>query len=38
MMKTPRSDFTLEFEKEAVRLVHGGQRQNVIDNVAPSAR
>jgi transposase len=26
-MKTPRSDFTLEFKKEAVRLVQSGQRQ-----------
>ncbi len=26
-MKTPRSDFTLEFKKEAVRLVRSGQRQ-----------
>jgi hypothetical protein len=30
MMKTPRSDFTLEFEKEAVRLVKGGQRQSEV--------
>jgi transposase len=29
-MKTPRSDFTLEFKKEAVRLVHGGQRQSEV--------
>ena len=26
-MKTPRWDFTLEFKKEAVRLVLSGQRQ-----------
>jgi transposase len=30
MMKTPRSDFTLEFKKEAVRLVKGGQRQSEV--------
>jgi transposase len=30
MMKTPRSDFTLEFKKEAVRLVQGGQRQSQV--------
>jgi transposase len=30
MMKTPRSDFTLEFKKEAVRLVRGGQRQSEV--------
>ena len=29
-MKTPRSDFTLEFKKEAVRLVRGGQRQSEV--------
>ena len=29
-MKTPRSDFTLEFKKEAVRLVHSGQRQSQV--------
>ena len=27
-MKTPRADYTLEFKKEAVRLVQGGQRQS----------
>ena len=26
-MKTPWADYTLEFKKEAVRLVQGGQRQ-----------
>ena len=30
MMKTPRSDFTLEFKKEAVRLVRSGQRQSEV--------
>ena len=30
MMKTPRSDLTLEFKKEAVRLVKGGQRQSEV--------
>ena len=29
-MKTPRTDFTLEFKKEAVRLVHSGQRQSEV--------
>ena len=29
-MKTPRSDFTLEFKKEAVRLVRSGQRQSEV--------
>ena len=29
-MKTPRSDYTLEFKKEAVRLVRGGQRQSEV--------
>ena len=29
-MKTPRSDYTLEFKKEAVRLVRGGQRQSGV--------
>jgi transposase len=29
-MKTPRSDFTLEFKKEAVRLVRAGQRQSQV--------
>lgn len=27
-MKTPRADCTLEFKKQAVRLVRGGQRQS----------
>ena len=27
-MKTPRADTTLEFKKEAVRLVQGGWRQS----------
>ena len=27
-MKTPRADYALEFKKEAVRLVQGGQRQS----------
>jgi transposase len=30
MMKRPRSDYTLEFKKEAVRLVQGGQRQSEV--------
>ncbi len=30
MTKTPRTDFTLEFKKEAVRLVQGGQRQSEV--------
>ncbi len=30
MTKTPRSDFTLEFKKEAVRLVQCGQRQSEV--------
>ncbi len=30
MMKTSRADFTLEFKKEAVRLVKGGQRQSEV--------
>lgn len=29
-MKTPRSDFTLEFKREAVRLVQAGQRQSQL--------
>jgi len=29
-MKAPRSDFTLEFRKEAVRLVHSRQRQSQV--------
>ena len=29
-MKTPRSDFKLEFKKEAVRLVRDGQRQSQV--------
>ena len=29
-MKTPRSDFTLEFKKETVRLVRSGQRQSQV--------
>ena len=29
-MKRARSDYTLEFKKEAVRLVRGGQRQSEI--------
>ena len=30
MTKTPHSDFTLEFKKEAVWLVEGGQRQSEV--------
>jgi transposase len=30
MTKAPRTDFTLEFKKEAVRLVRGGQRQSEV--------
>ena len=29
-MKTARSDYTLEFKQEAVRLVQGGQRQSEV--------
>ena len=29
-MKRARSDYTLEFKKEAVRLVQGGQRQSEV--------
>jgi transposase len=29
-MTRPRSDYTLEFKKEAVRLVQGGQRQSEV--------
>ena len=29
-MRTPRSDFTLEFKKEAVRLVRSGPRQSEV--------
>ena len=32
-MKTPRRDFTLEFKKEAVRLVRDGQRQSQVSGL-----